>query len=46
MNRQYTRIDSVNNYDYIYQSDLCGWIGQLGYNKESIFGANVFIGLF
>ena len=41
-NVAYTRIDSVNNYDYIYQSDLCGWIGQLGYNKESIFGANVF----
>jgi len=38
----YTRIDSVTNYDHIYQSDLCGWIGQLGYNKESIFGANVF----
>lgn len=38
----YTRIDPVSNYDHIYQSDLCGWIGQLGYNKESIFGANVF----
>lgn len=41
-NVTYTRIDDVNNYDHIYQSDLCGWIGQLGYNKESIFGANVF----
>lgn len=41
-NVSYTRIDAVNNYDHIYQSDLCGWIGQLGYNKESIFGANVF----
>lgn len=38
----YTRIDNVDNYNHIYQSDLCGWIGQLGYNKESIFGANVF----
>lgn len=38
----YTRIDEVDNYDHIYQSDLCGWIGQLGYNKESIFGANIF----
>ena len=38
----YTRIDNIDNYDHIYQSDLCGWIGQLGYNKESIFGANVF----
>lgn len=41
-NVAYTRIDSVDNYDHIYQSDLCGWIGQLGYNKESVFGANVF----
>ena len=38
----YTRIDNIDNYDHIYQSDLCGWIGQLGYNKESIFGAYVF----
>lgn len=38
----YTRIEGVDNYNHIYQSDLCGWIGQLGYNKESIFGANVF----
>ena len=21
---------------------MCGWVGQLGHNKESIFGANVF----
>lgn len=38
----YTRIDNTDNYDTIYQSDLCGWVGQLGYNKESVFGANVF----
>ena len=38
----YTGIEDVNNYDHIYQSDLCGWVGQLGYNKEGIFGANVF----
>lgn len=41
-NVSYTRIDSAENYDHIYQSDLCGWVGQLGYNKESVFGANVF----
>lgn len=41
-NVSYTRIDAVDNYDHIYQSDLCGWVGQLGYNKESVFGANVF----
>lgn len=38
----YTRIDETDNYDHIYQSDLCGWVGQLGYNKDSIYGANVY----
>lgn len=38
----YTRIDDVNNYDNIYQSDLCGWVGKMGYEKESMYGANVY----
>lgn len=38
----YTQVEEVDNYDNIYQSDLCGWIGQLGYNKDSIYGANVY----
>lgn len=38
----YTKIEDTDNYDHIYQSDLCGWVGQLGYKKESIYGANVF----
>lgn len=38
----YTKVEEVDNYDNIYQSDLCGWIGQLGYNKDSIYGANVY----
>lgn len=38
----YTRVDDTDNYDHIYQSDLCGWVGQLGYNKESVYGANVY----
>ena len=38
----YTGIEDVDNYDNIYQSDLCGWVGQLGYNKESVYGANVY----
>lgn len=41
-NVAYTRVENVGNYDNIYQSDLCGWVGQLGYNKESIYGANVY----
>ena len=38
----YTRIDEPDNYDNIYQSDLCGWVGKIGYDKESMYGANVF----
>ena len=38
----YTRVDETDNYDNIYQSDLCGWVGKIGYEKESIYGANVF----
>lgn len=38
----YTGIEETDNYDSIYQSDLCGWVGQLGFNKEFIYGANVF----
>ena len=38
----YTRVDDNKNYDHIYQSDLCGWIGKMGYDKESMYGANVF----
>ena len=39
----YTRIDDTDNYDNIYQSDLCGWVGKIGYSdKESMYGANVY----
>jgi hypothetical protein len=38
----YTGIEDVDNYDHIYQSDLCGWVGQLGYGNESAYGANVY----
>lgn len=38
----YTRIDEVDNYDHIYQSDLCGWVGKLGYDKEEMYGANIY----
>lgn len=38
----YTSIEETDNYDKIYQSDLCGWVGQLGYNNDSIYGANVY----
>lgn len=38
----YTGVEPADNYARIYQSDLCGWIGKLGYDKEDIYGANVF----
>lgn len=38
----YTRVDENDNYDNIYQSDLCGWVGKMGYDKESMYGANVY----
>ena len=38
----YTGIEPVDNYDNIYQSDLCGWVGKIGYKQEDIYGANVF----
>lgn len=38
----YTGIESADNYDNIYQSDLCGWVGQLGYEKDSCYFANVY----
>jgi len=41
----YTKVEEVDNYSRIYQSDLCGWIGQVGFNKPSIYGANVYTAL-
>lgn len=38
----YTRVESADNYDHIYQSDLCGWVGQMGYGKETCWFANVY----
>lgn len=39
----YTGIEAPDNYDRIYQSDLCGWTGQLGYGEETAWGANVYV---
>ena len=37
-----TRVEPADNYDHIYQSDLCGFVGQMGYEKESCQFANVY----
>lgn len=41
-NLVYTKVESTGNYDTVYQSDLCGWVGQLGYSRDTIYGANVY----
>lgn len=38
----YETLSSINNYDSIYQTDLCGQIGTIGYSKSEIYGANVY----
>ncbi len=38
----YSRIDPVDNYDKIYQADLCGYTAQIGYQQESCWFANVY----
>lgn len=38
----YTKIESANNYDNIYQTDELGWVGQMGYGKEDAWFANVY----
>jgi len=38
----YSRIDPVDNYDEIYQSDLCGYTAQIGYRQEDCWFANVY----
>ena len=38
----YTRVEANDNYDRIYQTDVCGWQGQQGYEEESCYFANVY----
>lgn len=38
----YTKTESVDNYDHIYQSDLCGWVGQIGYGEDTVWFANAY----
>lgn len=38
----YTKVENKNNYDHIYQTDLCGWAGQLGYDSDTAWFANAF----
>jgi len=38
----FSGVEDVDNYDRIYQSDYCGWVGQLGYGNEKGYFANVY----
>ncbi|MCD7908471.1 MAG: lectin like domain-containing protein, partial [Clostridium sp.] len=38
----YTGVEPVDNYDRIYQSDLCGWRGQMGYGRDNAWFANAY----
>ena len=38
----YTKVGEADNYDNIYQSDLLGWIGLMGFGKEEAYFANVY----
>jgi C1A family cysteine protease len=38
----YTKIEANTNYDYIYQSDWLGWVGRIGYGKETAYFSNVY----
>lgn len=42
-NLVYTKVESKNNYDKIYQSDLCGCVAQLGYKgQDDAYFSNVY----
>ena len=41
-NLVFTRTDPVGRYDCIYQSDLLGWVGTMGYGEPSAWFANVY----
>lgn len=38
----YIRVEEAGYFDDLYQSDLCGWTGQVGYNTEEGWFANVY----
>lgn len=38
----YTGVEDTENFDHIYQSDLRGWVGQIGYGEEEIWFSNVY----
>jgi len=38
----YSKVESANNYDNIYQTDDLGWVGTLGYGNDTAYFGNVY----
>ena len=38
----YSRIDGADNYDKIYQTDLCGFTAQIGYQQKNCWFSNIY----
>lgn len=38
----YTGVEPMDDYHTIYQSDLCGWVGQIGYGQDEAWFSNVY----
>jgi len=38
----YSRVENIGNYNDIYQTDQCGWVGQIGYGSDTCYFANVY----
>lgn len=41
-NLVYTEAAPAEEDTRLYQTDLCGWVGQIGYGRETAYGANVY----
>lgn len=41
-NLVYSSVEEPDNYDNIYQTDLCGWVGQVGCGSGNACGMNVY----
>lgn len=41
-NVSYSGVEPTDHYDKIYQADLCGWTGQMGYGDSKAWFANVY----
>lgn len=42
INLFYSQVEEPDNYDFIYQSDLCGWGAQIGFGEETAWAVSVF----